>query len=67
MGRDASACHTKLLLETKHERLDTVLKTNFDLSAQVNGESQQVKKSHQVNRCSRVLEKPKVSHYPINK
>lgn len=44
MGRDAGACHTKLLLETKHERLDTVLKANVDLSVQVNGENQQVKK-----------------------
>jgi hypothetical protein len=44
MGRDAGACHTKLLLETEHDSFrHTILKIEVDFAAQVNGESQQVK------------------------
>ena len=44
MGRDAGACHTKLLLETEqHSVRHTILKLEVDFVAQVNGEIQGIK------------------------
>jgi hypothetical protein len=44
MGRDAGACHTKLLLETEKDSVrHTILRLEVDFVAQVSGEIQMVK------------------------